>query len=585
MSQDLGGFAPVNPLGGGGGYQPSYSPQLNFSGLTIGDAGSYRIPYSSKIKIVTGANFSIDQREKIYFKDDDRDKKNIILFYREKDIVDKVKLLNIQKVFITTASIDYDGTIFFKVCNLSADTELNDAFNEVIKTKAHPFNWIKNAADENIFILIYNSGYPQMFYEGPLEPSYFSNFINAYLKPELSYLALFQKESSGNGFLLDRKTNYIQQTWSRYVPTGSAVGNVATALIKDENLPAGIRAVVKGEYIGTPPFVKGASFPSQDKLTPSDPKFKEGIKYKKTKVWAEKINQIYKNDNRKNIDMAKPEAEFNNIPLVSTGSNPNLISEAFNTSQYIDYLIIYTGKNPDDQIKNYAKDVYEISKQLYIYKNAFGLTTKDVATLAINMYGFYKFKEVDPSVKSDTADALSSLYMSQNVISKLVNINPIFVQQIASIVSKIIIGESRDITKNVKTYLDNNRGQDKKEADYNDVTSIVIYFQEKMDEYKNNDDNKNKSENDIKKILIDDVDEYMNTQSDESFPESIKSQDEDDKLNNNIQRLINDDTNIKRNIVRKILGDKQQQNQEKEKEDTVNIFGSYGGGGRRGRRG
>lgn len=517
----------------------------------------FTIPYATNIGILTGSDFTIDSREKIYLRENKTTDRYVILFYRENES-DSQKLRAIQRIFIDTGSKGFQD-ISFKVCNLSADKTLNNAFKEVIDTPAHPFNWIQNAANPNIFILIYYSGYPQMFYEGPLEVSIFSDFIITNLSTKTKSESLFEKYNSGNGFVdKDIKKTYVEQAWNKFTPSSGV--SVADALIKPENIPSGLRAIAKGEYIGPPPSLSSNQY---NQLPSKDAK----IRQQKTVSWAEKINQIYKGDNTKSQVQG-----IQNSGLVKNGKEENLISDAFEESPYIDYLLSYEGKNSDNKLKGLVSEVYKIAKKLYILKDAYNLKPEDIAKLSINMFGFYKFKEKDPSVKVDKADELEALYISQNVISKFANVNPIFAQQIAKIVANEILNEEGTIKiaqAIQKSFNDNKGGENKNEISLDDAKIIVDYFRDKMEELVTNDDNKNKS-NDEKRAIKSEPDNY-DISSDETFP--FKSDDIDEKTNQRLEDLINNDSDVKKFIIKKVMNPQQGGGQQQQQQD------SGGGGG------
>jgi hypothetical protein len=83
----------------------------------------FTIPYATNIEILTGSDFTIDSREKIYLADGKSSTRYVILFYREKD-ADIQKLRAIQKIFIETGKAGFQD-VSFKVCNLSTDSKLN----------------------------------------------------------------------------------------------------------------------------------------------------------------------------------------------------------------------------------------------------------------------------------------------------------------------------------------------------------------------------------------------------------------------------------------------------------------------------
>lgn len=528
----------------------------------------YTIPYSSKIKVLTGSDFTVDSREKIYLRDDKENTRYVILFYKEEE-TDSQKLRAIQNVFIKSASISAIEGISFKVCNLSVDSTLKAAFKYVMDTPAHPFNWIHNAADTNIFILIYYSGYPQMFYEGPLETSAFTEFT-LYLSTPTKAENLFEKYNSGNGFInRDARKTYIDQAWGKYSPSGGL--SVADALIKPENIPVGVRAIAKGEYIGNPPGIEGnpdQTFPSRN----------TGIKESKIKLWTDNINQIYKSDNNRIREMLSDK-------LVANNKDSNKISEEFGNSNYIDYLIVY-GKNPDNKLKSIIRDVYDISKKLYMLKDAYGLKTEDIAKLAVNMYGFYKFKEKDPSVKIENSEELEALYISQNIVSKLVNVNPVFISQI----SKNVAAEILNVTGSINTAkkllekfnTKNNKEAGKKDLDLDEMKTLIVYFKDKIEDLKNTEDYKDITDERDKKNYIKNPDNY-DISSDESFP--FRNTEINNKTNQNLEKLINNDDDVKRTIIFAILNESQSQKQGDNKQKSNEGGGDkFGGGGNRGGR-
>jgi hypothetical protein len=394
-----------------------------------------------------------------------------------------------------------------------------------------------------------------MFYEGPLEKVAFTNFINTFLLGELESKTIFKKYNSGNGFIgVGSKQTYIEQAWNSYKPSGAVT--VANALIKPENIPTGLKAIASGEYIGPPPGISLGKLPSRADVTQKD-----NPKTKSVTSWKNKIDKKSKGDKG---DM---KIVADKIPTI------------FENSPYIDYLISYDGQNADNKTKTIVDDTYEVAKKLNILKEGYGITPDDVANLAVNMYGFYKFKEKDPNVKVVTADELAALYISQNVVSKFVNVQNEFVQQqISKNVANTILSDDGTIriANKILPIFNNKTNSDagRKNLDLDDAKIIVNYFKDKMEELVSNEENRGKSKEDKKEIKRD-VDNY-DISSDESFP--FRNMEITNTTNIQLENLIENQDNIKRSIIAAILKDEanpqQQGGQQPSGGGGVNVLGS-----------
>jgi hypothetical protein len=214
IGSDL-GLSTLNPLSGGS-YQPSqnFSPQYTSFNIPV-ISGAYVTPYSTNLKVLTGANFTLSDRDKISLKDDSSGINYIILFYREGGR-DSNDLNAVQKLFVDISKTTVPN-VEYRICNISSDSELTKAFNYFNDHPEHPFSWVASAKNPNIFILIYNSGYPQMFYEGPLTLTFLNDFALG-LKQSNSSKVLFTKFGTMNGYdnVNGVGQTYREQAWTKF---------------------------------------------------------------------------------------------------------------------------------------------------------------------------------------------------------------------------------------------------------------------------------------------------------------------------------------------------------------------------------
>jgi hypothetical protein len=244
-----------------GSFPQNFSQQYPSFNIPMSRDGAYVIPYSSNLKIFTGGNFTLDQRDKIYLKDNSSGVNYIILFYKENPSQSqefKTYLNSIQNLFIKISSVSIEK-VEFRICNLSVDELLNKAFEEVKSNSTHPFNWIRSAKNPDIYILIYSSGYPQMFYEGPLNEIYLSQFANN-LSDTGTADNFYNKYGTVNGFFDSRGQGqtYKEQAWIDFKSNPSSFGNLPTnLLVKEETLKefSGLKLGTNVKELSVPSFI------------------------------------------------------------------------------------------------------------------------------------------------------------------------------------------------------------------------------------------------------------------------------------------------------------------------------------------
>jgi len=401
----------------------------------------YVTPYSSNLKIFTGSNFTLDQRDKIYLKDNSSGLNYIILFYKEnpaQTVEFRSYLSSIQKLFIKISSVAIER-VEFRICNLSSDEMLNKAFEEVKSNATHPFNWIRSAKNPDIYILIYNSGYPQMFYEGPLNEIFLSQFANNLSDKGISD-NLYKKYGTMNGYFDSRGIGetYKEQAWKDFRNNPASFGNLpSNLLVKDETLKdfSGLKLGPKVGELSVPSFI-------------NLPKKKEVL----YNTLRDKIKEKHNNDPSKLKSM---KGNGVNYLINETKEGEGLLSKSIEDSPYRLYFLPFNVTKEDEQkrqMNTVADYIYRIAKKLYSLKDAYSLTDQQVSDLAVNMYGLYKFNQYSVSDKAVTREDVTKLFLTENIIPKYaLNVLPAFYENIASNVADEIKGEN---LKKIRTVMD-----------------------------------------------------------------------------------------------------------------------------------
>ena len=432
-----------------------YSQQFPVFNITRRD-GAYVTPYSEKLKILTGANFTLDQRDKIYLRDDSAGINFIILFYKEQT-ADKNELNAVQGLMLSASDVSTSNTEF-RICNLNSDSLLLKSFEDIKLSATHPFNWIQSAKNPDIFILIYSSGYPQMFYEGPLTVSSLTEFAGALAKPSVSGI-LYTKFGTANGFTDVKGTGktYKEQAWASFDSSkNKPYPNLNPALLSKIDI---------GEISG----LKEKEYPSPSYLKTSENK---DVLFKRLLV---KVNEIAKSGKANNLPGLV--GGENDIFNSNYGNNDkddkrSLITDALKDSIYKNYYIPYESKKENNAktIQKIANYLYKITKKLYSYKDIFELKDEQVARLAVNMYGLYLLNQYSATDKVSTETGLVNYYTAQNTVYKNVpNVKPTYVQNIVETVSGEIYGENEATIKKIAKYLNIN------ESDAADLFPVIEF--------------------------------------------------------------------------------------------------------------
>ena len=131
------------------------------------------------------SDFSHENRHLICISNKDFMNKNVILlFYKKSDRKDK----QIYEIFTKVGNSLKFVNLNFVSCAVDTIPGLEKTFQEIASDIDHPYHWIRNRPkneekDSDIsgtvrfpFILVYRKGFPQCFYEGPLEESEFRDY-------------------------------------------------------------------------------------------------------------------------------------------------------------------------------------------------------------------------------------------------------------------------------------------------------------------------------------------------------------------------------------------------------------------------
>jgi hypothetical protein len=167
-------------------------------------------------------DFSLESRHLICIANRDYINKNaIILFYKKSDKKDKIIYEVFNKVGNTLKILNLN----FISCAVDQIPGLEKTFQEIANDPDHPYNWIKNKPKNEEsessrfpFMIVYRKGFPQCFYEGPIEEKEFRDFcIQTAVKSDFTHnLAVSSDE-------------IVKQQWMEYrvkpkeEPKGKAV--------------------------------------------------------------------------------------------------------------------------------------------------------------------------------------------------------------------------------------------------------------------------------------------------------------------------------------------------------------------------
>ena len=432
-------FGALSRLGTGGGYSGGGGKSFE----------TFTIPYQSGVVgILTGADFTLDQREKIYLRDVSP-RIYVILFYKQREIInspndsDRTVFDGIQKIFMSVGSSE---NALLKVCNLSIDDNLNNAFSKI--DESHPFSWIRAAANRNFYILVYKNGYPQMFYQGPVEVPSLKEFIDniGVNDPSVKdyYRNIFMKTVSGNEEILKE---YRKQAWNDYTQkisgktfVSSYEKEIVSSLATQAQLPSKTIDYLKTETVQGWPRSFGFNIPTNVEET-----------YKtNAKTW----NELFKNKT-KSKGKQKGGVKLDSLSdYVSKPGDPP--GGAYYNSPYRNFLSTNTkeGNTKDKDGKKKQKSgglgslveqYVSILKELYPLKEY--LTRKSgssnpneyITKLTMDMLGFYKWRESQPPYKIENETDLKNQFIN---IGK-------YDEEIADIVSKNILGKSAKLLNEI----------------------------------------------------------------------------------------------------------------------------------------
>jgi hypothetical protein len=131
------------------------------------------------------SDFSFENRHLICISNKEFINKNVVLlFYKKSDRKDK----QIYEIFSKVGNSLKIINLNFVSCAVDTIPGLEKTFQEIASDPDHPYHWIRNKPKNeekdgdlsgNVrfpFILIYRKGFPQCFYEGPLEESEFRDY-------------------------------------------------------------------------------------------------------------------------------------------------------------------------------------------------------------------------------------------------------------------------------------------------------------------------------------------------------------------------------------------------------------------------
>jgi len=157
--------------------------------------GYFTIPYGFKATPLSSYDFTIEQRDKIYLKENDKSDLPVVIFFYDEYYLKSDILEKARSMFLSASNTF--GMAIFRFCNLSIETVLAEEFKRIREDKTHPFNLIiypSSNSKSNLFVLVYKKGYPQCIYEGPVNETSFKIFLTGLSDP--SYLLKIKKSSS-----------------------------------------------------------------------------------------------------------------------------------------------------------------------------------------------------------------------------------------------------------------------------------------------------------------------------------------------------------------------------------------------------
>jgi hypothetical protein len=417
--------------------------------------GFFTIPYGFKATPLSSYDFTIDQRDKIYLKENDKsDTPVAILFYDEYYLTEDNTLDIVQKMFLDVSG--KVGTVIFRFCNLSIETVLAEEFKRIREDKTHPFNTIISSSSKsntNIFVLVYKKGYPQCKYEGPVNTKSFENFIINFTS-DVKYFEDIKRNPNEvknqiwieyNNFDLKEKSNFPKKVIESFSESPALLRAI-------ESKPIPIPRNRMSETLGgfTTNKSTGKVNDTIEWVKSSDNKYK--VENIFGEIWTNKLRMYgYKFDDKIKNDK-------NTIrPLDNIGvSKENLISKLLTSmfkSTYREFFIPQIKKKQDNRgntgggggedavIKNNSSIIYEILSRLQPYTNTAVNIFKsptDTIEAAVNLYGFYLYK-LDDRIPITTQNDLSGLYRLEgfNPLISSVAADYIFVKD-KSIISYIV---------------------------------------------------------------------------------------------------------------------------------------------------
>lgn len=410
--------------------------------------GYFTIPYGFKATPLSSYDFTIEQRDKIYLKENDKTDLPVVIFfydefYLKSDILEKARsmFLEVSNVF---------SLAIFRFCNLSIETVLAEEFKRIRDDKTHPFNLIispSSSTKSNLFVLVYKKGYPQCIYEGPSDKNTFINFLSGLSNPE--YIIKLKKTPG----------TIKEQLWIDYNKTAES----KSIVIDKDYLEAfsDAPALVESVIVKPAPWPRGRMEHTEanttlSKFSKTKDKKVEGITGKDSDRWAKilynygiKLSEKMFND-RKNKGIL---SAVNLIPLTRDDEIKDyifdIITEIFKTPKYNDFYLPPINQNQnksggeDAIIKNNSLMVYGIiTTLLYLnkYNESFlpSLTYKEEAIkIAVSFYGCYLYKK-DERFNTEEVEKLRGLFISEGLNPKYAAPISTYIVENDSLVIKVL---------------------------------------------------------------------------------------------------------------------------------------------------
>jgi len=531
--------------------------------------GVFTIPFGWNATPLSSYDFTIDQRDKIYLKENDKsDIPVTILFYDEAFL--EQDLLNIVRDMFLNSSSKI-GESIFRFCNLSVETILAEEFRRIRGDKTHPFNTILspnsksgNPVHTNIFVLVYKKGYPQCIYEGPVNEESFTEFI-----------VKFSKDSTYFNEVKKNSENVKEQLWISYNRLDSSKkGSLDKKFLEAfSDAPTLVEAVTtkprpwpRGFISHTKAILSGAGAKARFEFKEDKGTF-QGIKDDENNIWRNTLtnyflkfqDKVISDQNNKN-PLSAIYIKYNNYNKDKRRELCNELINAIFTSYYNDFFIprvkkiqqnSQNNKNKGEEmaiVKNNALMIYGLLTALLqqnIYDSSF-LGGEDPIKISVDYYGCYLYKK-DENFDTDNKDKLRGLFITEGLNIKY-----------ATFISNYIYDNDSKILKILKEkygVIINKFNQDKINSDSEEEREKVVDVDSVLDAIKTNVENNialfKKSKDELFKIL-----------NKEDYPFIKYKEDEDDNI---VEEEFDDDDNLKE-ILEELNG--------KDKGKRIDIYNS-----------